>query len=353
MLASYMDIRLYVMNMSMHSFITPNIAKAKVPLEQASFIHEARDKIRHILFGDDPRLLLIVGPCSIHSQQSAIEYAKRLQKLSTEVDDVFFIIMRTYFEKPRTSFGWKGLLYDPFIDGSDDMQEGILLTRKILQEITSLGLATATEFLEPLAASYISDCISWGSIGARTCQSPIHRQLASSLAMPLGFKNRNDGNIEVAIQAILASQQKHHYLGINDDGVVAQLEGQGNPFTHLVLRGSIDRPNCDPASIHGALEALKKAHLAQKLIVDCSHDNSQKNYRQQALNFRSLIDFASGQNCLRGIMLESFLHAGTQGSFISKELGASLTDPCLDWQTTEELIQQGASVLRQKVISCV
>ena len=297
--------------------------------------------------------MLIVGPCSIHNQESTIEYARRLKALSDEVDDVFLIVMRTYFEKPRTSFGWKGLLYDPFIDGSDDMQEGILLSRRILQEVSSLKLPTATEFLEPLASFYLSDFISWGSIGARTCQSPIHRQLASSLPLPIGFKNRNDGNLEVAIQAILSAKQQHHFLGIDRDGQIAQIEGKGNPLSHLVLRGATHKPNCDAASIEEAEEALRKADLPEKLIIDCSHDNCQKNYRQQATVFRHLIDFATRQNSIRGIMLESFIHAGSQGSLIAKELGASLTDPCLDWETTRELILQGASILRQKVISCV
>lgn len=338
----------------MSNFITPKNAKSNIPLLQPEKIQVWRHEIGEILQGRDQRLLLIVGPCSIHNVDAAKAYAERLKLLAEEVQDVFFIAMRAYFEKPRTSLGWKGLLYDPYLDGSNDMQTGIHLARSFLSDLTELGLAAATEFLEPLSAFYLSDFISWGSIGARTCQSPIHRQLASFLPMPVGFKNRSDGNVDIAIQAIITSRQSHHFLGIDEDGHVSQVYGAGNQLTHLVLRGGENHPNYDRASIEKARLRLQHADLIDRLIVDCSHDNSQRNYREQTKIFSFLINqIASGNKTIRGIMLESFILAGVQDQYFSKELAASLTDPCLDWETTEQIICQGADVLRQKVTSCV
>lgn len=223
----------------MQPFITPQDLKTQLPLCKKEQIASSRQTISNILQGQDPRILLIVGPCSIHNVDAAKEYARRLQKLSCDVGDVFFIAMRTYFEKSRTSLGWKGLMYDPYLDGSNNLQEGLKASRALLLYLSELGLAAATEFLEPLSHAYISDLISWGAIGARTCQSPIHRQLASSLEMPIGFKNRCDGNIDIAIQACLTANESHRFLGINDYGYVAEIQSKGNSHTHLVLRGSI------------------------------------------------------------------------------------------------------------------
>jgi 3-deoxy-7-phosphoheptulonate synthase len=273
--------------------------------------------------------------------------------LADEVQDVFCIAMRTYFEKSRTTLGWKGLLYDPHLDDSHDMHEGILLSRKLLQDVTEMGLATATEFLDPLASYYISDYICWGSIGARTCQSPIHRQLASALHMPVGFKNRTDGNVDTAIGAVVTAKCPHQFLGIDDDGCICKVTGSGNPYPHLVLRGGEDRPNYDPLSIEWAARALRQANLAQTIIVDCSHDNSQKKYWQQPKVFSFLIDqVRKGYSPIRGLMLESFLLAGNQDAAMIKDMGVSITDPCLDWQMTEEIIRQNADVLRHNREYC-
>ncbi len=335
----------------MAHFITPQEIKQELPNTCPEQIAACRDAVGNILLGNDPRKLLIVGPCSIHNIDAAQEYARRLASLSSEVQDVFYIVMRTYFEKPRTVLGWKGLLYDPFLDGSNNLQEGIRLARKLLLFLAELNLAAATEFLEPLSYSYLGDLISWGSIGARTCQSPIHRQLASNLPMPVGIKNRCDGNIDIAIQACITANQPHNFLGIDASGMVCQIKSPGNNLAHLVLRGSETSPNYDPDSIEDALSCLDKANLLKAVVVDCSHGNSQKNYLKQQQVFQSVI------SCLRlpirGIMLESFIQAGAQTHYVSKELGRSITDPCLDWETTERIILQAASSLRQKVISCV
>lgn len=333
----------------MSMFITPKRAIADYPLLSPQGVSTARAEIAAILQRKDPRLMLIVGPCSIHNTLAAKEYAERLKKLSTEVQDVFLIAMRTYFEKPRTTLGWKGLLYDPFLDGSNDMQEGIRLAREFLTWLSELGLPAAAEFLEPLSSFYLADCISWGSIGARTCQSPIHRQLASSLPMPIGFKNRSDGNVDIAIQACVTAKEPHGFLGIDPDGRACQIAGSGNPLAHLVLRGGETRPNFDAASIEKAARALGQEGVCDSIIVDCSHGNAQKNYQQQQKVFSYLIEqIAHRTSPLCGIMLESFLLAGTGSGF-----GQSITDPCLDWETTEMLILQAAELLRQKVVSCV
>jgi 3-deoxy-7-phosphoheptulonate synthase len=340
----------------MTEFITPKLAKETIRCsqEQRQCIEGWREQIVEILQGHDPRRLLIVGPCSIHHLDSAREYAARLKELSYQVEDVFLVCMRCYFEKPRTVSGWKGLLYDPFLDGSHNMQEGIIQARTFLQELTALGIPSATEFLEPLASGYISDFISWGSIGARTSQSPIHRQLAASLDMPVGFKNRTDGNCDIAIQAILAAKEAHHFLGIDDDGRVAQIAAAGNRLPHLVLRGGEGQPNYDSNSIQGAMQKLRRQGQSGGLIVDCSHDNAQKNHMQQTEIFSYLTRIVTeGNQACRGLMLESFLHAGSQGRYITKDLGASITDPCLDWQSTQETVLQGAEALRQKAPSCV
>ncbi len=338
----------------MPNLISPNELKNRLPLQNQRHIEDSRTTIGKIINGQDSRLLLIVGPCSIHSIEAAKEYARRLKRLSTDLQDVFFICMRAYFEKPRTALGWKGFLYDPFLDGSYSLHEGIKLSRELLLYLSELELPAATEFLEPLYSSYISDVISWGSIGARTSQSPIHRQLASNLPMPIGFKNRCDGNIDIAIQASLTARQSHHFIGIDQDAKACQINSPGNEHTHLVLRGSTAKPNFDVASIEKASRLLKQTNLPQGIVVDCSHDNSRKNHLNQKFIFNSLVNqIATSTSAIRGIMVESFIEAGQQTGSLSSALGQSITDPCLDWETTEHIIRQGADILRQKVLSCV
>jgi 3-deoxy-7-phosphoheptulonate synthase len=338
----------------MPNFITPKECKTKWPLKRPEFIEGARRAIGNILHGTDPRLLLVVGPCSIHNIACAKEYAKQLHALSCEVSDVFYICMRTYFEKARTSLGWKGLLYDPHLDGSHNIQDGIGLARELLSYLSELGLPAGSEFLEPLSYSYIGDGVSWGSIGARCCQSPVHRQLASSLPMPVGIKNRCDGSIDIAIQGIITARESHHFLGIDQEGRACQIRSSGNPLAHLVLRGSDKGPNYDPISIERASECLRKAGLLDAVIVDCSHDNSQKNYKLQKQVFSAVLEqIACTTTPIRGIMVESNLLAGSSVGTLHKDKGLSITDACLDWETTEQMVRQGAHLLRQKVISCV
>lgn len=335
-------------------FTTPHALKTKLPVHNKEGIARARAAIANILHKKDARILLVVGPCSIHSIEAAKEYAHRLHELSQEVGDVFFICMRTYFEKSRTALGWKGLLYDPFLDGSNNLQEGIRASRELLVYLSELGLPAATEFLEPLSIAYLADTISWGAIGARTCQSPIHRQFVSSLSLPVGFKNRSDGNIDIAIQACLTAKKNHNFLGIDDEGRVCEIQGKGNDLVHLVLRGSDRGPNYDTASIKDALERLRKANLLEAVVVDCSHDNSKKNYTQQKVAFAHVIEQIARTNSpIRGIMLESFIEAGSQGPIVLKELGQSITDPCLDWNSTKQIIRQGADKIRERILSCV
>ncbi|MBS0634684.1 MAG: 3-deoxy-7-phosphoheptulonate synthase [Verrucomicrobia bacterium] len=308
--------------------LTPNELKRTYA---SSHIAQARTTIANILQGKDPRRLLIVGPCSIHNIDYAKEYAKRLKTLANEVQDSFYICMRAYFEKPRTTLGWKGLLYDPFLDGSNKIEEGLKMARELLEYLQGLEIAAATEFLEPLSYHYLGDLISWGSIGARTCHSPIHRQLASYIPMPIGFKNPIDGNIEIAIQACLTARKPHTFLGIDDNGKIATLHSEGNSLCHVVLRGSVNGPNFDEAT--STIERLKQEKLLDAIIVDCSHGNCQNDYRRQKEIFEQLMH----QTEIRGIMIESFLEAGNTNIH---NRGQSITDPCIDWEMTESMIKE-------------
>lgn len=329
--------------------ITPQELKNQFPCKETD---SYRAVIKNILSGVDGRLLLIVGPCSIHDLASALEYGKRLAALSKEVEDVFFIAMRTYFEKPRTQIGWKGLLYDPYLDGSQNLEEGLIASRKLLCMLRELNMPCATEFLEPLSYTYLEECISWGSIGARTCQSPVHRQLASALKMPVGFKNRCDGDVDIAIQACLTAKEPHSFLSINNEGKIALEKSAGNPDVHIVLRGSHTKPNYTKASIDEVSLKLKLHNMLQAIVVDCSHGNSGKQFYNQLEVFRNVIaQKLDGASVIKGLMLESFLLAGASKQ--PNSIGQSLTDPCLDWQTTEQIILQAANMLRQKELSCV
>ncbi len=334
----------------MLKLFTPTELKTALPLANQEGILSARKEIAKILKGASDRTLLIVGPCSIHDVESAKEYARRLKALSAEVDDVFLVVMRTYFEKSRTTLGWKGLLYDPSIDGSNNLEQGLRASREVLVYLNQIGLAAATEFLEPLSFAYLGDGISWGSIGARTCQSPAHRQLASLLNMPVGIKNRCDGNIDIAIQACCTAKIPHSFIGIDQDGTVCQITSAGNNMVHLVLRGSKTDTNYDKKTVEQASLQASRAGLLSSIIVDCSHDNCQGDYRKQEPVFFDVIEQIACKPCsIRGIMLESNLMAG---SSLSKDGGISITDPCLDWETTLTMIRQGATMLRNKAVIC-
>ncbi len=310
-----------------------------VPLETIS---AWRLTAKQILQRTDPRLVLIVGPCSIHDPESALEYAVRLKKLAAEIDKYFFPIMRLFIEKPRTRIGWKGMLYDPHLDGTNDIATGLRKSRTLILTIAALGIPCATEFLEPVVVPYFDDLIVWGLVGARTSASQPHRQIASGFSFPVGFKNDVRGDLDVAISGILTSRIPHTHIGINPQGHVAALRTRGNPLSHLVLRGSDAQPNYDPASIQKALHALQEHRLEPRLLIDCSHGNCGKDHRRQRIAFESAIEQAAENRAIAGVMLESHLFAGKQPLGDDPSLlnyGVSITDPCLGWEETEALLR--------------
>jgi 3-deoxy-7-phosphoheptulonate synthase len=319
---------------------------------QAEFIIRARREIHRLIFTDDKRFLLIVGPCSIHDLAGGHDYARRLAALAREVSDRVMVVMRVYFEKPRTTVGWKGLIMDPHLDGSHDIATGLRTARKFLREILDLGLPTATELLDPITPQYIADLICWSAIGARTAESQTHRQMASGLSMPLGFKNGTDGSITTAINAIKAAAQPHTFLGINLDGAASSIVTRGNPDCHIVLRGGNTGPNYSPAHIARTEELLAKAGLPKSILVDCSHDNSAKQPERQPEVMRELLaQIVGGNASIMGAMIESNLGAGSQTFPQPKEklrYGVSITDACIDWPTTESLVREVYSALTSR-----
>ena len=310
---------------------------------QGEFVTRARREIHRLIFTDDKRFLLIVGPCSIHDLEAGRDYARRLGALAREVADRMMIVMRVYFEKPRTTVGWKGLVMDPHLDGSHDIATGLRTARAFLREVLDLGLPTATELLDPITPQYIADLICWSAIGARTAESQTHRQMASGLSMPLGFKNGTDGSIATAINAIRAAAQPHTFLGINLDGSASAIVTRGNPDCHVVLRGGSAGPNYSPAHIAQTEQLLAKAGLPQSILVDCSHDNSAKQPERQPEVMRELLaQITAGNASIMGAMIESNLAAGSQSVPQPREhlrYGVSITDACIDWTTTENLVR--------------
>ncbi len=316
---------------------------------QEEFVAETRDAIRRILRHQDERFLLVVGPCSIHDVRAGREYAERLRGLMDRVGQKVLLVMRCYFEKPRTSLGWKGLIMDPHLDGSNDIPGGLRLARQFLREVIDLGVPTATELLDPITPQYIADLICWSAIGARTTESQTHRQMASGLSMPLGFKNCTSGRVAPAIHAIQAARQPHTFLGISGDGVASSVTTRGNPDCHLVLRGGESGPNYGPEHVAEAERKLEAAGLDRSILIDCSHGNSQKDYRRQPDIFRCVVQQRlDGTRSIVGAMLESNLKAGNQ-PFPSPtgtlQYGVSITDACIDWPTTERLILEAADRL--------
>lgn len=311
---------------------------------QADFVTRARREIHRLIFTDDRRFLLIVGPCSIHDLKAGRVYAKQLAALAAEVADRVIIVMRVYFEKPRTTVGWKGLIMDPHLDGTYDIATGLRTARTFLREVLDLGLPTATELLDPITPQYIADLICWSAIGARTAESQTHRQMASGLSMPLGFKNGTDGSITTAINAIRAAAQSQTFLGINLDGAASAIVTRGNPDCHVVLRGGTAGPNYSPEHIAQTEQLLTKAGLPKAILVDCSHDNSAKQPERQPEVLRQLLgQVAAGNTSIMGAMLESNLEAGSQPFPQPKDklrYGVSITDACIDWPTTEKLIRE-------------
>lgn len=321
------------------------------------FIEESRQIVRNILNGADPRLLIIVGPCSIHDKKSALEIAYRIRQLAEVVNSQFFLVMRVFCEKPRTASGWKGFLYDPLLDDSYAMHLGIEWTRQLLLDLASMKVPTATEFLDPLTAYYYEDLITWGSIGARTASSQTHRQLASSLPMPIGFKNGIAGNISAAVNGAMAASLPHSFMGLCENAKPVIRRTNGNQDVHIILRGGEKGPNYDPSSVSEALNRLKHVKLPTRLLIDCSHHNSGKQHERQPVVFQSIIhQIIEGNMNIRGAMIESHLFAGSQvlgGDPKKLKYGISITDSCLDWSTTDHLIKWGAQhLLHQQSQGC-
>ncbi|MCB1180404.1 MAG: 3-deoxy-7-phosphoheptulonate synthase [Chlamydiia bacterium] len=330
---------------------SPQELKNCYPLSKdlKAFIEKSRQEIKNILLERDHRLILIVGPCSIHDLEACREYASYLKDLIEEVSDQFFILMRVYFEKPRTLTGWKGFVTDPHLDGSYDIAKGLQLTRQFLWELASQKIPIATELLEIMTTPYVDDLLSWGCIGARTCTSPLHRQMAAGLPFPVGFKNSTDGNITNAINGVIVASAPHAFMGVDEKGMLKRISVPGNPNCHLILRGGKFESNYDLASIQKALIELSAAGQSRRLIVDCSHDNCGKIYERQMPIFYSLIDLIQkGHREIKGMMLESHLFEGNQTLSHPSQLryGVSVTDPCLDWERTQRMIHQAYKQLQ-------
>ncbi|MFJ5861060.1 3-deoxy-7-phosphoheptulonate synthase [Pseudarthrobacter sp. NPDC092439] len=345
---------------------TPQDLIAELPLDEkaAGVVERGRDEVRAVMDGVDDRLLVIVGPCSIHDPKAGLEYARRLVSQAGKHKEDLLIVMRTYFEKPRTTVGWKGLINDPRLDGSHDMVTGLRTARRFLQQVTALGLPTATEFLEPISPQYMADLIAWGAIGARTTESQIHRQLASGLSMPVGFKNGTDGDLQVAIDACGAAAAAQSFLGIDGDGRAALVATSGNPDTHMILRGGRKGPNYSAADVGSASEKLAAKHLNPRLIVDASHANSGKSHHRQAevaLEIGAqLEDGGTAAQAVAGVMLESFLVGGAQSLDVAENAagradlvyGQSVTDACMEWDVTVSVLDQLAASARKRRTAC-
>lgn len=334
--------------------LPPAILMEEIPLstKAQATVQSGRTEISQILEGKDDRLLLIAGPCSIHDTKAAIEYAQKLKKLADRYSEDLCIVMRVYFEKPRTVVGWKGLINDPDINGSFEINRGLRQGRQLLTQIAELGLPTAAEFLDTIIPQFIADAISWAAIGARTTESQIHRELASGLSMPVGFKNGTSGNVQIAIDAIRSSQQAHWFPSVTKQGVTAIFETTGNPHSHLILRGgNRTGPNYEARILQDILSDLNKHQLKPCLIVDCSHGNSEKDYTRQAAVAKNLAQqITEGQNGIAGIMLESHLVAGRQDYQVAgpNTYGQSITDACIDLQSTEDILQALAAAVKKR-----
>jgi len=344
---------------SFEALPSPVEIRAERPVSAASsaFVSSARAEIDAILRGEDPRLLVVVGPCSVHDTAAALDYATKLAATARKHRDELLIVMRVYFEKPRSTGGWKGLINDPFLDGSHRVPEGIRMARKLLLDITELGLPVGCEFLEPTSPQYIADVVSWGAIGARTTESQIHRQLASGLSMPIGFKNASDGDVQVAIDGCTVAQRGQVFFGMDDDGRASIVTTTGNPTPHVILRGGRDAPNFDSASIASASALLATATVTPRLVIDASHANSGKDHVRQGEVVRLIAAQIQNGDPIAGVMMESFLVAGAQkldaanpGNLV---YGQSITDACLGWEDTEQLLGELAASVSATMLATV
>ena len=337
---------------NLRELVVPEALIAELPAEGplAEHVNASRGVIQSILEQADDRLVVVVGPCSIHDPDAAMDYAARLKTLADEVSEDIFVVMRVYFEKPRTTVGWKGLINDPHLDNSFDVNEGLRRARQLLLDINGVGLPTATEYLDLISPQYIADLVSWGAIGARTTESQSHRELASGLSCPVGFKNGTGGNVQIAVDAIGAAQHSHHFLSVTKGGQSAIFETAGNPYCHLILRGG-PQPNYDMFSVDDACAMLAKAKLAESVMIDASHANSRKQPQRQVSVAEDIAtQVARGDHRIIGLMLESFIEAGRQDVIDKNNLvyGQSITDPCMDWAQTVSTLHTLAGAVRQR-----
>jgi 3-deoxy-7-phosphoheptulonate synthase len=337
--------------------LTPRALKAELPASEAAnrSVVGSRECVARILRREDPRLLVVVGPCSIHDTTGALEYGAKLNTMRQELLENMEIVMRVYFEKPRTTIGWKGLINDPHLDGTYDIETGLKRARRLLLDLTAMGLPTATEFLDPIIPQYIDDLVTWAAIGARTTESQTHREMASGLSMPIGFKNGTDGSLQIALDAMISARSPHSFLGIDQDGVTSIIRTTGNPVGHVVLRGGRTHPNYDAASLDQSEQQLAKAGLPSVLMVDCSHANSGKQHARQEEVWRSVVDQRiQGNKAIIGMMVESYLQEGNQPfPRNAAELcyGVSITDACLGWEATERMLRWANHKLTQQNLS--
>lgn len=336
--------------------IPPAILMEELPIsEKASHtVASARHTLDALLAGADDRLVVVVGPCSIHDPQAALEYAARLRERATALSDELHMVMRVYFEKPRTTVGWKGLINDPHLDDSFDINSGLRAARGLLVQLGDMDLPVGSEFLDTITPQFIADLIAWGAIGARTTESQVHRELASGLSMPVGFKNGTAGNVQIALDAIGAARHPHHFLSVTKQGIAAIVGTSGNASCHLILRGGSDGPNCDPISVGAAATQLKEAGLPPRVMIDCSHGNSAKDHKRQPAVVRAVAaQVAGGARDVFGVMLESHLIEGNQKQQAGRELvyGQSITDACIGWETTVEVLEELAAAVatRRKI----
>jgi len=340
---------------SSRPMVSPALLRDEAPLGDAAeaVVVQSRTAVTNVLNGDDDRLLVIVGPCSVHDPVAGLDYARRLAALTAELSDELCVVMRVYFEKPRTTLGWKGLINDPRLDGSFDVNHGLRIARQLLLDILSVGLPVGCEFLDPIIPQFLADVVSWGAIGARTAASQVHRQLCSALSMPVGIKNSTEGDVQVAVDGVRAAAGEHVFPGINSDGLAALISTTGNPDCHVILRGGSGGPNYSAADVIAALGKLRAAGLPERLIIDASHGNSGKSHvRQGEVVSEIAARVAGGERGIMGVMLESFLVAGRQDLTLGRaeELtrGQSITDACMSWDTTSALLEELAKAVEAR-----
>ena len=338
---------------NLRPLIPPAILMEELPVSEyiSNVVANNRQIASSIVRGEDDRLLVIVGPCSIHDSVAALEYGRLLKSAASRFSDDLCIIMRVYFEKPRTTIGWKGLINDPNLDGSFDINNGLRIARRLLVDLGSIGIAAGHEFLDTISPQFLADLISWGAIGARTTESQVHRELASGLSVPVGFKNGTDGNIAIAVDAIRAAKNPHHFLSVTKQGITAIVTTKGNDCCHVILRGSSQTPNYDVESINNTSKLLEEAGFLQKIMVDCSHGNSNKEYKKQIVVAQDICEqIKSGCESIMGVMIESNLVEGNQKFASSEKLtyGQSITDGCISWKDTESILEELALSVQKK-----